>query len=306
MVAARVLAWDGRASLVALNALTPLLFLPAWPVAVVAGITRQWALLGVALVTVAAHVALAAPELAAREPVPTVPAGALHFRLFSGNVYARNPDPSGIAAEIVAARPDVVFLQEATPAIVGVLDRAGALAPLPSRIAVPRGDPAASLLASRWPLVDQEVVEVDGRPILLRATAETERGRVRLYAVHVVAPFGANRPAWIAGLGRVADAIAAETEPVLVAGDFNATWNHRAFRDVLAAGVTDAGAARGRPLQFTWPRNRRFLPPVTRIDHVLTSAGLTVTAIRTGQGRGSDHRPLVADVACLSEACRRG
>ena len=36
---------------------------------------------------------------------------------------------------------------------------------------------------------------------------------------------------------------------------------------------------------------------VAWIDHVLTSEGLTVTGLRTGRGAGSDHRPLVADVA---------
>lgn len=44
-------------------------------------------------------------------------------------------------------------------------------------------------------------------------------------------------------------------------------------------------------------RNSRLIPPLIRIDHVLTGAGLTVTTIRSGRGQGSDHRPLVADVA---------
>jgi endonuclease/exonuclease/phosphatase (EEP) superfamily protein YafD len=84
-----------------------------------------------------------------------------------------------------------------------------------------------------------------------------------------------------------------------VSGDFNATWGHRAFRRLLDAGLVDAVAARGRPYQMTWPRDRRFVPPLTRIDHVLTRGPLAVTSIRTGDGRGSDHRPLVADVALL-------
>ena len=93
----------------------------------------------------------------------------------------------------------------------------------------------------------------------------------------------------------VAGAVRAERLPVLVAGDFNATWGHRAFRRLLGAGLTDAAAARGRPFQMTW-RQGRLVPPLTRIDHVLTTDGLAVTAIRTGDGRGSDHRPIVADI----------
>jgi endonuclease/exonuclease/phosphatase (EEP) superfamily protein YafD len=214
---------------------------------------------------------------------------------FNANVYAFNDRPEGIAEEIRAGRPDVLFLQESTPAIVESIDAAGAREELPYRLVVPRNDPFGGLLAARWPLLEQEVVELEGRPVLLRATVETEGGPIRLYAVHVVAPFGGGRGAWIDQLRGITDAVRTERLPVLMAGDFNATWGHRAFRRLLDAGLTDAAAARGRPFQMTW-RQGRLVPPLTRIDHVLTSDGLAVVAIRTGEGRGSDHRPVVADV----------
>ena len=282
----------------ALNALTPLLFLPAWPVAVVAGVTRRWTLGVAALVVAVAHVAFVTPELSAREKGPAISQGALRFRLFSANVFAGNPDAGGIAGEIRAGSPDVVFLQEATPAFVDALDRDGVLGGLPHRVSVARTDPAAGLLASRWPLEDREVVEVDGRPVLIRATAMTELGPVRLYSVHVVAPVGGGRGSWARGLDRVASIIRSDPQPVLMAGDFNATWSNRGFRDLLEeTGLTDGAAARGRALDMTWPNDRRPVPALFRIDHVLTSRGLAVVGLRTGRGEGSDHRPLVADVA---------
>ena len=292
---ARVAAWDASSVLVALNALTPFLFLPAWPVAVAAGLARRWALFATALVVALAHVAFVAPELAARSPLPAAVPGVRAVRLVNANVYFGNERPGGIAEEIRASRPDVVFLQESTPAIVEALDATGALEELPHRLAVPRNDPSGGLLAARWPLIDQEVVELQGGPVLLRATVETEGGPLRLYAVHVVAPFGGGRHPWIEQMGGIADAVRTERLPVLMAGDFNATWGHRAFRRLLDAGLTDAAAARGRPFQMTWRQGGR-LPPLTRIDHVLTTDGLAVVAIRTGQGRGSDHRPIVADI----------
>jgi endonuclease/exonuclease/phosphatase (EEP) superfamily protein YafD len=179
---------------------------------------------------------------------------------------------------------------------VDAIDRAGALRELPFRVTVGRTDPFAGLVASRWPLVEDEVVVVNGRPVLLRATAVTDRGPVRLYSVHVVAPVGGGREEWAEELRQLTAAIRAERRPVLVAGDFNATWGNRPFRRLTDAGLTDAAAALGRPLQMTWPRDRR-LPPVMRIDHVLTTAGLAVTSLRTGDGEGSDHRPLVAEIA---------
>jgi endonuclease/exonuclease/phosphatase (EEP) superfamily protein YafD len=229
--------------------------------------------------------------------VPAVPAGALHFRLFTANVYAFNTTPNPISDEIRSATPDVVFLQEAGSVFLQLVDASGAVAALPYRVVVPGRETFAGLLASRWPLVDTEVVELAGRPIIIRATAMTENGPLRLYSVHTISPVGGDRQKWIDELDYVVDALRAEPGPVLVGGDFNATWGNKGFRKVLDVGLTDAAAARGRPLQMTWPRDRRVVPPVIRIDHVLTTAGLTVTAIRTGQGKGSDHRPLVADVA---------
>lgn len=294
-MAARLLAWDSRSGLVALNALTPFLFLPAWPVAFAAGLGRRWALGAAAIAVVVAHVGLMAPELAARAPVPPVDAGFRAIRLFNANVYAGNPDAGGIAGEIEAAAPDLVFLQEATPRIVAAVDATGALEDLPHRVTVARDDPFGTLVASRWPLTDQEVVELDGRPVLIRATIDAGDGPIRMYAVHVVAPFGGGRDAWARGMAYLAGAVRQETGPVIVAGDLNATWGHRPFRRLLDAGLTDAAAARGRPFQMTWRQGGR-VPPLTRIDHVLTTDGLAVVAIRAGSGRGSDHRPLVADI----------
>lgn len=296
------MAWDSRSSLIGLNALTPLLYLPAWPVVALAGLGRRWALLGASLVTVAAHVAFVAPELAARQPLPAIPAGALHLRVFSGNVYAFNTEPGAISGEIARAAPDIVLLQEAGAAFLSSLDASGAVAALPYRLIVPRQDVFAGLLASRWPLVDTDVVDLAGRATILRATAMTEAGPLRVYSVHTISPVNGDRGRWLDEMHHVAAALRAEKGPVLVGGDFNATWGNRSFRQVLSAGLTDAAAARGRPLQMTWPRNRHVIPPVIRIDHILTTAGLAVTAIRTGVGQGSDHRPLVADVAFTGQA----
>ncbi len=294
---ARVVAWDARAVLVALNALTPVLFLPAWVVAGAAGATRRWALLGAAAVLAVANVAFVLPELAARDPLPEIPPGTFHVRLFSANVYNGNPDPADYAEEIRRSGADVVYLQEATQTFLAVLDERGAIAELPHRVLVTRTDPFAAVVASRWPLLDQDVVELDGRPILVRATVDVGGIPLRLFSVHVVAPFGGTREAWARELRAVGDAVRAEPGPVLVAGDFNATWGNREFRRLLDAGLTDAAAARGRPFQMTWPRDRRLVPPLARIDHVLTTAGLTVTALSAGRGPGSDHRPLTAVIA---------
>jgi len=296
-VGARLLAWDSRSSLVGLNAVTPLLYLPAWPVVLAAVVGHRRRLAVLAGTVVIAHVVLVLPELSAATAVPTAVRSAPSFRLFDGNVFAGNTDVTGYAEEIGRAAPDLVVLEEATPDFVAALDATGVLRDLTHRLLISRSDPFGFLVASRWPLADDDVLTVDGRPIAQRATVEIAGHELRLYAVHVVSPVGGNRAAWAREIEAVRAAVAVEHRSALVAGDFNATWGNRPFRRLLDIGLTDAAAARGSPLGMTWPRSLPLLPPVTRIDHVLTTGGLTVTRIRTGAGPGSDHRPLVADVA---------
>ena len=296
---ARLVAWDARSTLVGLNALTPVVFLPAWPVAIAAGALRRWTLFAAAAVVVLAHVGLLLPELRAAEALPAAARSAPHFRVFDANVLASNRDTVALAAEVRRHRPDLLILQEATPTFLAGLDATGVLADLPYRVTVSRDDPFAAVVASRWPLTEDDIVSSHGRPVLIRATVEIEGRAVRIFAVHTVAPIGGARVEWIEDLDLVRAAVAAEDRPVLVAGDFNATWGHKHFRSLLSAGLTDAAAARGKPYRMTWPRDRRIVPPLIRIDHLLTTRHLVVTDIDVGTGKGSDHRPLTADVAVV-------
>ena len=85
--------------------------------------------------------------------------------------------------------------------------------------------------------------------------------------------------------------MAAETEPVIVIGDLNATPWSEGFR--LLAGPADlANSQEGFGYAASWPAR---LPPFGRIpiDHALHSRDLTVTDRELGPGTAaSDHRPL--------------
>jgi endonuclease/exonuclease/phosphatase (EEP) superfamily protein YafD len=224
--------------------------------------------------------------------------------VFDANVNVANGDVAGYAAEVRHDRPELVILQETTPTFLAALDATGAVADLPYRITAVRTDPFAAAMISRWPLTEDDIMANGGRPFLLRATVRVGETDVRIFGVHAVAAVAGDREGWIEDLRMVRRAVAVESRPVLVVGDFNATWNHRAFRALLDEGLTDAAAARGRPFQMTWPRDLGWVPPLTRIDHVLTTDGLVVTRIGVGEGRGSDHRPLIADVAVVQSSTR--
>jgi endonuclease/exonuclease/phosphatase (EEP) superfamily protein YafD len=120
--------------------------------------------------------------------------------------------------------------------------------------------------------------------------------RVRLYVIHTDAPLRDKAGAWHHEMSDITSAVRAESRPLLVLGDFNATWDMYEFQDVLHTGLKDAAVEEGKGWEMTWSR-QSIIPPLVRIDHVLYSPGLTVTSYRTGVGRGSDHHPVLVRLA---------
>ena len=90
----------------------------------------------------------------------------------------------------------------------------------------------------------------------------------------------------------IAQRIAAETLPVVVAGDFNSTadnWSYRALRTAGGVGRADAFQRAGG---WRWGRTYHALRPFVRIDYVLADPALAVTSARTTPVTFSDHRPV--------------
>jgi endonuclease/exonuclease/phosphatase family metal-dependent hydrolase len=205
---------------------------------------------------------------------------------------------AGYEAQIRSLSPDLVTLEEAIPPDVAQLEASGALDRLRYRFSIDRFDPWAVLVASRYRLGPVRVVSMFGRPLVVQTSLELPGGALALWVVHTTAPLAGAEVQWSAQLARVAALLAARrTERLLVTGDFNATWGNRGFARILGTGLADGAAARGDPFEMTWSQLLGPLPPLVRIDHVLTAPGVSVLAIRTATGVGSDHRVLVATIA---------
>jgi endonuclease/exonuclease/phosphatase (EEP) superfamily protein YafD len=294
----RVVAWDDVEPFAVLNAVTAFVYLPAWIVLVVASIGRRFLLAAVALLAVVAQLVFVLPELTAAEPVPAWTVHAPAIQILDANVYNDNRSMAGYAAEIKSIHPDLVTMEEATPPDVVQLIQSGALDHFTYRFEIRRFDPTAVFIASRYPLGHTNVVSQYHRPLVTQTTLELPSGPQVLWVVHTTAPLPAWFQQWNGQLTRIADLVHSRgPSGLLVVGDFNATWGNRGFRAILATGLTDAAAARGRPFEMTWSQTKPLLPPLVRIDHILTGPGVAVTEIRTDDGAGSDHRDLIATVA---------
>jgi endonuclease/exonuclease/phosphatase (EEP) superfamily protein YafD len=294
----RLAAWDDFEPFAILNCLTAFVYLPAWIGVVVAGLGRRFLLAGAALVIVAAQLAFLVPELSAARPAPAWTAQAPTLRLVDANVYNENPSMAGYVREISTIGPQLLTMEEANPNDVAQLTRSGALEGLPYRFEVRRWDPFAFFVASRYPLSGTRVVSLYGRPLIVQTTVELPFGPQPVWIVHTIAPLPSSFVQWKGQLALIGRLLRARgPKGLLVIGDFNATWGSRGFRDLLDAGLTDAAAARGQAFEMTWSQDLWILPPLVRLDHVLTGPGLAVTRIATDSGPGSDHRDLIATVA---------
>jgi endonuclease/exonuclease/phosphatase (EEP) superfamily protein YafD len=295
----RFVAWDDIEVFAVLNTVSALLYLPAWVVTAAAGFGRRYLLAAGAVLIVVAQLFIVLPELTAAQPVPRWTAAAPTFRVLDANVYYRNTTLlAGYAKEIKAYHPQLVTMEEATPPGVTQLGKSGALADLPYHYEVSRYDPKAFFIASKYPLGPSHVVLFGGVPLMVQTTVELPAGPLTLWVVHTTAPVTESFAQWNGQLARIASLVKHRgSRDLLVVGDFNATWGNRGFRSILAQGMTDGAAARGRAFAMTWSQLKHPLPPLVRIDHVLTGSDIAVTTIRTDVGPGSDHSDLLATIA---------
>ena len=293
----RLVAWDSIEPLIVLDALTLIVYLPAWVVAVWALIVRHWWLAAAAVVIVAAQLAFVLPELLAAAPVPAWARHAPVVRVFDANVDKSLHFEAGYVRAIEQDHPDVITLEEFTPPALKSMVASGVLTSFPYRCVAPAYGATGFLIASRLRLTSCQVRAMLWTPYMVEATLWSPGGPVALRLVHTLAPFPVSWREWSAALAAVGRSVRASGDSrMLMIGDFNATWDNSGFVALLHDGLTDGAAARGKATEMTWP-NGAVVPPFVRIDHVLTGARLAVTEIAAKPGFGSDHRYLVATVA---------
>jgi endonuclease/exonuclease/phosphatase (EEP) superfamily protein YafD len=299
--AARLAGSERRTVLVMANAGTQWFYLPAYAALAVGVATRRPGLVAVSGGVVAAHLAWTLPELRPARPLPPGALDRPRLRVLSANLRFTAPDWSALAAEIAATDVDVVLLQELTPVNLAVLEKEGAFDRLPHSVVNAEPRSFGSGIWSALPLHDGGTWDVAGAP-MTRATIHIGGRRLRIVNVHTRSPLKGGWAKWSAqleALAALAAGASAEPGPLVMGGDFNATSGHRHFRSILRQGLRDAHVEAGRGWAVTWPRGFRLVPPVFRLDHVLVSEGVAVLSATEGTGKGSDHRPVIVDLAVL-------
>lgn len=296
VVVARFVAWDDRYSLSLLNSETVWIFLPAYFVAVAAWCFRRWLLAALATVAVVFHVAMLATTVGSTEPVTDAARAAPRLRVVTANVRFDNFDRDALAHELLAADADVVLLQEITPGWVRALSAAGFDAEYPYSVNYPNGA-GGQAVYSRLPLLDVQRAMREFWPTY-SARIEVGGRAVSLVDVHAIGPpqgMDKHRDT----VDSILDVTRSMPEPRVVAGDFNATPYNETMHRFEALGLDSAFERRGRGLDVTWPNGERLFPPPIQVDHVLVDDGIVVLDVDTLRGTGSDHQPIVVDLAIV-------
>lgn len=97
-------------------------------------------------------------------------------------------------------------------------------------------------------------------------------------------------PATLAGINDEANG-----RPVIVAGDFNATYDMAPFRTILTHGYADTAEQSGAGMIRTFPADSNW-PPRFGIDHILTN-NATAADLHIVRVPGSDHLGLLATIS---------
>jgi endonuclease/exonuclease/phosphatase (EEP) superfamily protein YafD len=276
--------------------LVPFSLVPAALGAALAVASRR---LVVAVVSVLVVLAIAATQLPMYAGTATATGRPL--RVLTLNMRLGSADPAQTVALARARRADVVALEEMTPEALAGLTTAGIGTDFPYALTAPRADAAGLGLFSRTPLTDTRVVgeawthNSDVTSLAARiGTTGSGPGPV-LFVTHVPAPWPEPAGQWTAQLDALVGEAARTAGPLIIAGDFNSTFDNAPFRRFLGeARLSDAGELAGAGWMRTYPADRAF-PPIIAIDHVLVR-GVGAASVATFTVHGSDHRALLADL----------
>jgi len=276
-----------RADAVAL--LWPLLALGVVIVLLAVAATLRWTglLVAVASWVVVSAVVVVLPWRPLGGPAPR--SGGI--RVVAANTYGANRRPAAaVAADVLAQHPSLLVVSELSPRIDAALRRA-----FPHRavdLTSGRDHRADVGVYSDFPLARTGLPWGVPAEHGLRVVVEAPGQRLVLYAIHLQKP-GVRPSSYEVGfrthqklVGRIADAVQAEKEPVLLAGDLNLADRTGGYRRLT--GVLDDAMRGGWAGPTSHRATTRWL--FARIDHIFMPEGWCSASSRTFAITGSDHR----------------
>jgi len=218
------------------------------------------------------------------------------LRVMLINVRTENQRYDLVKACILGNNPDVVVLEEVDERWLEQL--AGLQDNYPHSCSEPREDNFGILLLSKLPLENPEIVYLgDAEVPSVTAMIKFRDKAVALLGTHPLPPSSReNTTLRNEQLAAIPKFLNGQKGSVVLLGDLNTTpWSHSFKRLLRESGLADS--SRGFGLQPSWPANLFFLR--IPIDHCLVSPDLQVVNRWIASDIGSDHFPLVVEIATV-------
>jgi len=213
------------------------------------------------------------------------PGTAPGFRLVTASLRGLNPDMASAATTLLAAKPDVLVVQEAHVGdLLNQLNRAGGT--------WNHAEHEMQIIACRCRILNSQTAGG-----ILSADVALPGGPVRIWNIRAPKAYDSevvNQTYFTA----LASQMSAQSVGI-AAGDFNATpWN--TGYAMTASVARDGWREGGRGPGFTFPTRYRqmgLLMPFIQIDHVFLTGPLRAARMRViGASNGADHYPVAADI----------
>jgi len=231
-----------------------------------------------------------------REPAAEAAGARASLVAMSINAELGGADAAGIVALVREERVELLAIEEYTPQLARRLTAEGLDGLLPHRVAHARDGAGGTAIYSSHNLEDAGVLP-GTQFTMSMARLDVGAGSLRVVAVHTLAPVGNGLHQWrsdLATVGRAGNG----SGPLLLAGDFNATYDHREFRALLAGqgggrSLVDVAGSLGSRLVPTWPMRGYSLPGIT-LDHLVTSPDIRGSGYSVRRVADTDHAAVVA------------
>ena len=156
-------------------------------------------------------------------------------------------------------------------------------------------------LLSQYPILDEESFTLKGPRPYLRAEVDVEGEPLTIFVAHPVVRMGpGSRDAPGSSDMQTLAEMALGGGKTILLGDFNFTDQNQDYRALTRAGLADAHRSAGRGLGLTYPKkgwSGGIRLPLVRIDFVFLTGEICAQRAWVGEDGGSDHLPVLADVA---------
>ena len=214
-------------------------------------------------------------------------AGERILRIMSFNTRFESDDWRAVADEVLRNDPDIVVLLEVGRSKLPLIEALKAV--YPHHADCLSEDYCQNVIFSKFAFAASETRSGWSGPNLVQVTYGPELGGLTLIGTHTQRPpLSARQLEQMRVLG---DELAASGGDQIVVGDFNATPHSLMLQTLIERGGLQLASG-----VATWPATLGL--PQIAIDHVMASQGLRIVGpARIGSPAGSDHYPIIAEIA---------